>query len=272
MMAAAMLSIPVVDGLAKYLSTDFSPLFISWARYAIASCIIVPIAMGRFGFSIIPDSKIAAHSFRTVCLVSAMTLYFLALAQIPMATAASAFFISPIIATALAVLVFKERFTPPKAISLLLGLCGMLLIVRPGTAIEPGILLAIAAGVAFAVYLVATRLASQNTDPIKTLTFQCLLGSVLLLPQALWSWKLPSSDFFLFFGVLGTVSVGSHLLSIAAFRFAQTSILAPLVYLELVGAVVIGYFVFDDLPSLAIVAGAVLIILGGLIVTFYSKD
>lgn len=272
MMAIAMLSIPMVDGLAKYLSTDFSPLFISWARYAVASCIIVPIALGRFGCSIFPSTQLGAHFFRTLCLVTAMTLYFLALSLIPMATATSAFFISPIIATVLAVFIAKENFTWPKFVSLGLGLCGMLLIAKPGVSIESGVFLAVAAGIAFAVYLVATRLASQSTDPIKTLTFQCIVGSLLLLPQALWAWKLPTSEYYFLFGILGIISVGSHLLSIAAFRYAQTSVLAPLVYLELVGAVVIGYFVFDDLPSFIIVAGAALIIMGGLVVTVYSKD
>ncbi|MDB4223648.1 DMT family transporter [Granulosicoccus sp.] len=272
MMAIAMLSIPMVDGLAKYLSADFSPLFISWARYAIASCIIVPIALARFGRTILPSSQLSAHFFRTLCLVTAMTLYFLALSQIPMATATSAFFISPIMATALAVLIAKEKFTVVKSISLVLGLCGMLLIAKPGMSFEPGILLAVAAGVAFAVYLVATRLASQNTDPIKTLTFQCLVGSLLLLPQALWTWKLPTPEYYVFFAILGVISVSSHLLSITAFRYAQTSVLAPLVYLELVGAVVIGYFVFEDVPSLLIMAGAALIIIGGLLVTVYSND
>jgi len=272
MMAIAMLSIPIVDGLAKYLSADFSPFFISWARYALASCIIVPIAILRFGRSILPDSQLKAHFFRTLSLVSAMTLYFLALSQIPMATATSAFFISPIIATALAVVIAKENFTWPKIVSLILGLVGMLLVAKPELPIEPGVLLAIGAGIAFAVYLVATRLASQSTDPIKTLTFQCLVGTLLLLPQALWTWKIPVSEFYWLFGLLGVVSVSSHLLSIAAFRFAQTSVLAPLVYLELVGAITIGYLVFGDLPGISILTGAGLIILGGLLVTVYSND
>ncbi|MFT6640596.1 MAG: drug/metabolite transporter (DMT)-like permease, partial [Flavobacteriaceae bacterium] len=175
-------------------------------------------------------------------------------------------------ATALAVFIAKEKFTWPKLVSLGLGLCGMLLIAKPGVSIEPGVLLAVAAGVAFAVYLVATRLASQNTDPIKTLTFQCIVGSLLLLPQALWAWELPTTEFYLLFGVLGIISVSSHLLSIAAFRYAHTSVLAPLVYLELVGAVAIGYFVYNDLPSITIMAGAALIVIGGLVVTVYSTD
>ena len=74
------------------------------------------------------------------------------------------------------------------------------------------------------------------------------------------------------FGAMGVISVVSHLLSITAFRYAQTSVLAPLVYLELVGAIIIGYLVFDDLPTLQICFGAALIILGGLVVTKYANS
>ena len=180
LMVLAMLSVPIVDGLAKYLSAEYSPLFISWIRYAIASCIIIPIAMVKFGRSIFPKTDLSAHFYRTVCLVAAMTLYFVALSKIPMATATTAFFISPILAMLLAVFISKEKITKPKIIALVLGFIGMLLIAKPGSADQVGIFLAIGSGVAFAIYLIATRSASRNSDPIKTLTFQCVVGAILL--------------------------------------------------------------------------------------------
>jgi len=121
-------------------------------------------------------------------------------------------------------------------------------------------------------YLVATRMASKGNNPIKTLTFQCLVGALLLLPQGLWTWQIPTSDFYLLFAALGILSVVCHLISIAAFQYAPASVLAPLVYLELVGAVVLGYFVFDDIPEATVWIGAALIVMGGLVVTFYSKS
>jgi drug/metabolite transporter (DMT)-like permease len=57
----------------------------------------------------------------------------------------------------------------------------------------------------------------------------------------------------------------SHLLSIAAFRFAEASMLAPLVYLELIGAATIGYYFFGEVPDVFTVIGAAFIIAAGLI-------
>jgi len=271
LMIAAMLSIPTIDGIAKYLSSDYSPLYISWARYIIASALIVPIGFIKFGGNPFPRNNLGTHFFRTACLMAAMTFYYLALADIPMATATAAFFVSPIVATLLAVLFFGESLTNAKMVSLALGLIGVLIIARPTTTIEPGILLALAAGVTFAVYMVATRIASKHSDPIRTLTFQCVVGSLMLTPFAIYAWDLPSSDVWHWFFAMGVISIVSHFLSIAAFQYAETSTLAPLVYLEVVASVLIGYYVFGDVPGILMAVGASLIIAGGLIVTLSEK-
>src|SRR5262249_62374417 len=109
LMTIAMLSIPTVDGLAKYLSTGYSPLFIGWARYAVAASVVLPLAASRNGRRIFPAEGRASHVLRTLFLVISMTLYFLALARIPLATAISAFFIGPISAVVLSIFVLKER-------------------------------------------------------------------------------------------------------------------------------------------------------------------
>lgn len=264
-MTLAMLSIPLCDGLAKYLSLDYSPLFISWARYAVACLVVLPVAVATHGPRVFPAEQRLFHVLRTVFLVTAMTLYFLAVAEIQLATAISAFFVAPIIAMALSIAVLRERMTWRKGLSLAMGFGGSLVMLQPGGDLEPVILLALGAGLFFAIYMIATRQASQSSDPIKTLAFQCVVGMMLLSPQAVATWSLPAQGDLLFFAGLGLFSAISHFLSIAAFRFADASTLSPLVYLELVGSVVIGYLAFAELPGPATVAGAALIVTAGLI-------
>jgi drug/metabolite transporter (DMT)-like permease len=78
-------------------------------------------------------------------------------------------------------------------------------------------------------------------------------------------WSEPQWTDALFFAGLGVFAVASHLMSIAAYRIADASTLAPLVYLELIGATLIGYVVFSDLPDLPTIAGAACIVAAGLI-------
>ena len=265
LMVLAMLFIPSVDGIAKYLSTGYSPLFIGWARYAVAALIVLPVAFWRNGIDIFPRERRLSHLLRTLFLVISMTLYFLALARIPLATAISVFFIGPIAAVALSFFMLKERVTWPKLVSVTLGFIGALIILRPGPEINPGLILAFAAGLAFACYLIATRSAAQQSDPIKTLAFQCVIGTLLLTPQAAATWSMPQWNDLPFFLALGFFSAFSHVLSIAAFRFAEASILSPLVYLELLGATLIGYFAFGEIPDRFTIIGAALIIAAGLV-------
>lgn len=264
-MTCAMLSIPMVDGFAKALSAEYSPLFISWARYMVAGLIVVPLAASRHGWAILPTSRRGAHLLRTLFLVGSMTLYFLAIARIPLATAISAFFVGPIVAVVLSVLVLKERLTIWKLLSLALGFGGALVILRPGGEIEAGLLMAFGSGLCFAFYMIATRQASQGSGPLQTLAFQCVIGALLLTPQAIWAWSLPAADDLLFFAALGAFSAFSHVLSIGAFRLADASTLAPLVYLELIGSATIGFVAFGEVPGWSTLLGAALIVAGGLV-------
>lgn len=264
LMVLAMLIIPLVDAAAKYLSRDYSPLYVSWARYAVAAMLLLPLVWLRLRFSVMPRTGLGAHVMRTLFLLAAMTLYFVAISVTEMAVAASAYFCGPAIATLIAVRVFNEALTARKAIALLVGLAGVLLVVRPGWHWEVGSLLGLAAGAMFALYLVATRIASRQSDPVQTLVFQTLLGVVVLLPLAIWKGELPALVHWPFFLALGGFSVISHFLAITAFRYAQTSTLAPLVYVELLGVIAVGMIFFDEVPTPIVWAGASLIILAGL--------
>lgn len=265
LMTVAMLAVPTVDGIAKHLSAGYSPLFLSWARYLVACLAVLPVAAALHGRRILPSERLGSHALRTVFLVASMSLYFLAIARIPLATAASTYFVAPVIAVMLSALLLKERLSWPKLASLALGLAGSMVILQPGGGFDPGILLALGSGVLFALYLIATRRASQGSDPLKTLAFQCLLGALLLTPQALLTWSVPAWPDLPFFLALGVLSALCHLLTITAFRLADASVLAPLVYCELIGAALIGYFAFGEIPGAATLVGAALIVAAGLL-------
>jgi drug/metabolite transporter (DMT)-like permease len=232
---------------------------------------VLPIAFARHGAHILPSERLGAHGLRTLFLVASMTLYFVAIAEVPLATAVSAFFVGPILAVVLAVFILKERLTIWKLLSLGLGFLGALVMLRPGAAIEPGLLYAFGSGFCFAFYMIATRAASRGSSPLQTLAFQCIVGTLLLTPQAIWTWEVPPVNEMILFAGLGAFSALSHMLSIAAFRHADASTLAPLVYLELIGTSLIGFFLFQEVPGWATLIGAALIVAGGLVLLKRSR-
>lgn len=266
LMSLAMLVIPGVDGLAKALSAHYSPLMIGWCSFLCAAVLVTPVAVRLHGRSIFPQEHRWLHLLRLVFLVSAATLYYLAVARIPLATAVSAYFIGPIVASVLAVAVLKERFTSIKLISLALGVAGALVILQPGGAPpDPGLLLAFASGVAFACFQVTTRKIAGGAGPFQTLAFQYLVGLLLLAPQAALTWTTPRPEHLWMFAGMAVIGLTTHVLSVLAYRRAEASTLAPLSYLELLGSAAIGWLAFGDLPGGPVVLGASLIVGAGLI-------
>ena len=266
-MIAAMIVIPFVDGIAKYLSTDYSPLFIiSWARYAVASSIVLPLAWMRLRQNMFSRQGLVAQTIRTVLLITAMTLYFIAISKIQLTLALSAYFVGPIITLLLSILFLKEQVTLRKGLALVLGFVGMLVILRPdGVKWIQVSFLHLERVSFFALYLIVTRVAASGSNPLQALAFQCALwddlavstgGVILEHPQLPHLW--------LFLG-LGMLSALGHALSIIAFRFAEASTLAPLVYVEILVTTLVGYLVFSEIPDRYTVLGGCLIVAGGLV-------
>ncbi|WP_257839118.1 DMT family transporter [Phenylobacterium sp. J426] len=257
---------PGVDGLAKYLSATYSPLMIGWCSFLCAALIVTPVAVRLHGRAIFPQQHLRLHLLRIVFLLASATLYYLAVARIPLADAVSAYFIGPIVASLLAVAVLKERFTATKLLSLALGVAGALVILQPGGGPpEPGLLLAFASGVGFACFQVTTRRIAGGAAPFQTLAFQYLAGVVLLAPQAALNWTTPRPGHLWLFAAMAAIGVATHILAVLAYRRAEASTLAPLSYLELLGSTAIGFIVFRDLPGGPVVLGAALIVGAGMI-------
>ena len=269
LMAISMLFIPGADAIGKYLSGAHSPAFLSWARYVAALGFVLPVVLyvqARAPAPLIGRNQILPQLLRTAFLVGAMTLYFTAIARIPLADALGAYFIAPIIATLLAMIVLRERLDRRKLAAVILGFIGAMLIVRPGADGSSGTLIALASGGLMACYLVMTRATAQGSTPLSALTIQLVFGILLLTPIVLFQWTVPNREEILLILLMGLLSAASNLLTISAFRLAPVSTLSPLVYLELLGATALGYAMFDDLPSTATWIGIVVIVIAGLAV------
>ena len=273
LMASASAIIPVADGLAKVLSENHSALLVSSGRYFAAAFLLLPIAFMRHGRQALPPRhRLKPHILRTILMVSAMTLFYAAIVTINLATAVSAFFIGPVVASIAAVFLLGEKMTKAKVGALLLGFVGALIIARPGTALSPGILLALTSGVCYGFYLVSTRVASGETTPLQALVFQNVFGTLILLPQAILTWSTPTGFEIVLFLAMGVISLICHTLTITAFSHADATTLAPLSYVELVTSATVGYLWFGQVPDIAIWIGAACVASAGLVLIFAKRQ
>lgn len=271
LMAAAMLLVPGVDGIAKTLSASHSPLYLSCARYVFSCFFVLPFALAQRGIHFLPREDLAAHALRTVFAAASMCCFFTALSVAPIAAVTSAYFVGPIIAAILSVLLLGEALTLRKVTALVLGFIGALVIVNPAGGLNAGLLLGVVAGAFFALYVIATR-QTRTSDPVSTLAFQCLFGSLIMAPLAIWNWSVPNGGEIALLFLMGAISMACHFMTISAFRHAEASLLAPLCYLELLGSVAIGFLVFEELPDARVIFGAALIVAGGLVLVQRRKS
>ncbi|MCZ6895909.1 MAG: DMT family transporter [Gammaproteobacteria bacterium] len=266
LMFLAMLVIPISDGLIKLLSERYPILFLNWVRFVIGSIIFIPFALSVARSHTLLKTQVLALSMRTVLHVAAISLYFLAIARVPLADALGAYFVAPLVASALATILLGERITRVAIVALALGFVGAVTVVQPGGSTDVGMFYAIGSGIVFGIFLVLTRKASQTIPPVITLGFQCGFGALLLLPVGYFLWSPVLWRDIALIVAAGGIWAAGHYAIIHAFKRTSTTILAPLVYLEILGGAGVGYVLFGHIPNAMTIAGISLIICAGLLV------
>ncbi|MGB0844016.1 MAG: DMT family transporter [Alphaproteobacteria bacterium] len=266
LMILGMLVFPVGDAVAKHLSSHYSTLGLSWFRFSIGAIFLLPFAL-RTILKGMPVSKpmIAEQSLRGLLVLGATVFFVAALARIPLADTVGAYAIAPIIASLLAVVVLKESLSNRKIFAVVLGFCGTLLIVRPGVSMDVGFVYALLAGACFGGFLVANRWAKTDVPPYFAIAFQTWFGLLVLLPFVLSDLANIRSEDLALLLLMGAGSATAQVLTIIAARMTSAGLLAPLVYFEMIGAVILGYWVFGDVPAFLTWIGMAVVVVAGLL-------
>ena len=264
-MVAGMLVFPIGDAIAKFLSGDYGTLLLAWARLAFGALIAVPLAFIVTRPPARIDRRLVIEQvLRTILAVLAIVFFIAALARIPMANVVGAYLTAPLFAALLAASLLRETVTPRILGITTFGFLGAMMIVRPGASMDAGSLYALAAGACFGGFLVASRWAVRDVHPLMSVAFQTALGAVLLFPFAVAEIGKIDGDDFPWMLLMGLGSATANILIIAALRLGSASLLAPLAYVEIVGATALGYVVFGDVPAPLTWLGMGIVIASGL--------
>ena len=272
LMIAAMMVVPLMDGIAKHLSATYSVVQITWARYFFHLVILLPVVLWRHGAAALLLRRPQLQIVRGGFLLGSTILFFAAISVMPIADAIALVFIAPFIVTALSPLVLGEQVGIRRWSAVGVGFLGVLVIVRPGmAAFHWGMLLALGAGAIYAFYSLATRRLSGSAPPLVTLTYTALLGAVVMSLAAPFYWSPPDTTALAWMALMGAVAALGHFLIIKAFEYAEASLLAPLGYVEIVGATAVGYFAFGDFPDRFTWLGVAIVIASGVYVSIRER-
>lgn len=250
------------DAAAKALtSAEFSPYFVAWTRFALAAVVLVPFSgMTRAELPLLLNKRVL---LRGLLLALAVCSILTALKTEPIANVFGGFFIGPVISYFVSALVLKESITWPRTALLALSFIGVLLVVKPGFGMTAGMGFAVVAGSLHGSFLVVTRSLAQQYRAKFLLASQLLIGSVILSPFSLI--ETPDIEMNIM-GLIVISALGSafgNLLLLIVNRTTPASVVAPLIYSQLLAAVIIGYLVFADWPDGLSVVGLAIIMVSG---------
>ncbi len=266
-----MLIVPLLDACAKILSADYSVLQISWARFAFHFLWLLPVVTLRGH----PWWRLPAapwlHASRSLFLLIATVLFFLAISVVPIPNALALLFVSPLVVTLAAPIILGERFAPARIVAAAVGLGGVVMVLRPGTAdFSPAALFALAAGVSYAMYIITTRRVAGRSPPLLTLFYTSVVGFLVLSVITPWVWISPDARGWTLMALMGLMAAVGHFMVIKACEFAEASLLSPFNYAEIIGATAVSYWLFGYFPDLWVWSGIAVICGAGIAISLWE--
>ena len=270
----AIFLISVVDTVCKIFTKDLHSIQLVWGYF-------IGINLFLWVFFFLKGEKLSKlrvtdrpflQIIRPAFLVCSISSLFLGLTYLPIAEATAIGFVAPLFITALSVPILRETVDIHRWSAVVVGLLGVIIIVRPGSDLwHFASIMPLLGALFFALFQIMTRLLSATEKTHTTLFFTGLGGlawSSLIVP---FVWVAPSKIHLLVFFATGAMGAAAHLCMISAFDRAEASLLAPYNYTKLLWVAVLGYWIFGDIPSLDMWIGAVIIVSAGFYVLYKER-
>jgi drug/metabolite transporter (DMT)-like permease len=266
LMCGAVALFACLDTTAKYLNTQMDAMQVTWARYTSALVLTLIVSNPLTHRDLLRTRSLKLQIVRSVLLVASSALNFLALRWLQLDEALSIIFTFPFIVAIASGPLLGEWIGWRRWCAILFGFAGVLLITRPGFGgMHPAALISLGATICYGFYAVITRIVSRVDSNQTSLFYANCIGALVMLPVIPFVWTMPSSWaialLMIAIGVLGSLG---HSFLIAGHKLAPASVLSPFVYTQLIWVVILGYLVFDHVPTGWTMAGAAMVIASGL--------
>ena len=266
---SAWMLLPLMDGLAKYMSQEIHFLQVVWGRYFFMALISLVITFLFFRHHLKWPSNFQIQLIRSLFLFLSTILFFYAISIISLAEALTLAFVSPIIVTLLSAIILKEEVGFRRWSAVVVGFIGVLFVIRPGfNEVNLATITALGCGICYAIYIISTRKLSNQDSPLLTLIFTGLSGSIVISLIVPFYWSDLTLIQLLLLVLLAAIGTLAHFLLILSLNYAEASKLAPLSYSEIIMNVIIGYYFFGDFPSQWVWIGLVIIVCSGVYISF----
>ena len=233
-------------------------------------CGIIPILFlipkERF-FDFYKTERPALHIKRCLAGLIAIVSIFVALRNLPLATVVSISFASPIFTTIFSIFLLKEKVGFYRWLAVFVGFIGIIIISEPGfSSLNIYYIYPIIFCLGLSYVAIAIRKLS-STEPVWLISlffsFSILIFSFFSLYQ---QWIIPSFIDLILLSSIGILGGIANLWLSQSYKYSEVSLVSPLKYLALVFAIIFGYLVWDEIPTIKTLMGALLVILSSFII------
>lgn len=272
--AAGLFLFACMDSTTKYLTTHYNVPFVVAMRYLVHFLLMVMILAPRHSAQLIHTQRTGLVIARAVVLSIASLCMGMALHRMPLAETTAINFLAPTLVALLAGSMLQERIGAWGWAAIVTGFIGVLLIARPGGGLDAiGIMFALGAAAANATYQLLSRLLASTEKAITLLFYTALIGSIIFGIALPWFWEneAPSTLEVILLLSMGVSGGLGHYLFTLAYRHAPASMLAPMTYLQLIWAGLLGWMVFGTIPDGMSLLGMAIVAASGLIIAFKAR-
>ncbi len=260
----AWVMLPVMDGIAKYLSSDLPVLQITWARYFFTVIFTFPIMFFLFKKNLVWTTKPKLQFLRGLILLIANICFFYSISIISLAKALTLAFIAPLIVTTFSPFFLGEKVGYRRWFAVIIGFTGSLVVIRPGfVEINLASIAALTTGIMYGFYLIITRKLSSSDNPLLTLLLTGVVGAIIISLVMPIVWVQPSLKQWSLMAAVGIFACIGHFFLILSLKYADASKLAPFSYFEIITNIIIGYYFFGDFPDYWTFFGLFIIVSAG---------
>ena len=232
----------------------------AFLRYVIGFALLGPQIV-RLASHLPERSVLKLFTVRGVAHALGVSLWFYAMARIPIAEVTAIGYLTPVLVTLGAVVAFGEPLVMRRVAGVVIGFAGALIIIRPGfEAVSLGQVAQLAAAAFFAVSYLATKRLTAMASPEDIVVMLTLFVTVALLPLALWDWVWPTWRDIVHLTIAAVLATLGHWTMTKALEAAPISVTQPVNFLQLVWASLVGFVFFAEVIDVFVVTGGLIII------------
>lgn len=273
-MALAVSLFTGIDTSAKWLSVAGLPVMqIVFIRYAGHLVYALALYVPQEGRAVFRSNSPGLQLLRSVFLLASTMLNFIALKFLPITLTTTVSFSAPIVVTLLAIPILGERVGLRRIAAVCVGFVGVLVVVQPwSAAFHPAIFFSLGSLFSVSLYFILTRmLAGVETNAVHQV-WSSGLATLVLLPLVVpvWIWPDTPTVWAVCLGI-GAFGMLGHVLAAVAHRWADASILAPVIYMQIVLASVASIVIFDSWPTIWTLVGALIIAASGVYIRHLTR-